>query len=293
MISIITPTYNRAYILVDLYISLKIQTSTNFEWIIIDDGSTDQTMEIVRKWTLEKNNFKISYFYKENGGKHRAINLGVKKSKGEYIFIVDSDDFLVKSAIEKIEIWIRNLPDSEIYAGVAGLKANKKQEIVGQYPSYIADESYIEATNLQRKKFKLQGDKAEILKREIMLKYPFPEFDGEYFIGEESAWNKIASDNYKIRWFNSIIYICEYLEDGLTFNIYEKLNKNSKGAIYVINQHIEYMPYLFKLSAISTFFKLDYSKKLTYSQILLELKTNKLNLVLGKILYSIRLLLKK
>ena len=97
MISVFTPTYNRAYILPILYESLKWQTCHDFEWIIVDDGSTDNTEEIVCSWQKEKKDFPIVYRKQQNGGKHTTINHGVSLARGEWLFIVDSADLEVKN----------------------------------------------------------------------------------------------------------------------------------------------------------------------------------------------------
>lgn len=99
MITIFTPTYNRAYRLPNLYKSLQEQTCKDFEWLVVDDGSTDNTSKLFEQWQAEENSFPIRYFKQPNGGKHRAINRGVKEAKGELFFIVDSDDTLSSNAI--------------------------------------------------------------------------------------------------------------------------------------------------------------------------------------------------
>ena len=102
MITIFTPTFNRAYRLPDLYHSLQRQTNQDFEWLVIDDGSTDNTSELFEKWKMDES-FPISYIKQPNGGKHRAINRGVKEAKGEFFYIVDSDDFWVnKDCLENL-----------------------------------------------------------------------------------------------------------------------------------------------------------------------------------------------
>ena len=101
-ITVFTPTYNRGYIIENLYHSLQKQTFQDFEWIVIDDGSTDDTASQFEKYKLEENFFPIIYERVENGGKHRAINLGMKKARGDLFFIVDSDDYLTETALEKI-----------------------------------------------------------------------------------------------------------------------------------------------------------------------------------------------
>ena len=119
-ITVFTPTYNRAYIIENLYRSLQRQTFRDFEWLIVDDGSSDNTEEVIASWQNEGNDFPIRYFKKENGGKCRAINYGVDRAEGELFFNVDSDDYLLDDALEKIDRWERELPKDGKFCGVVG-----------------------------------------------------------------------------------------------------------------------------------------------------------------------------
>lgn len=214
MITVFTPTYNRAYILGKLYESLKNQTSENFEWIIVDDASTDNTEELVA--SFEEVGKGISYIKQAHGGKHRAINRAVKLAKGDYFFIVDSDDHLTYDAIELVTAWTAAVDRDDI-AGVSGLRVSTSGKIWGGELNFDSDD-YIEAGNLEREAFNLMGDKAEVYSTKVLQAHPFPEFDNEYFVTEAVVWNWIALDGYKLRWYNKPIYVCEYLEDGLTKN---------------------------------------------------------------------------
>ena len=102
IITVFTPTYNRAYIIKNLFNSLKNQTFQNFEWIIVDDGSTDNTEEVVKEWLNESLFFKIKYHKQKNGGKHTAINKGLELASGDVFFIIDSDDYITNDALFKI-----------------------------------------------------------------------------------------------------------------------------------------------------------------------------------------------
>ena len=237
MITIITPTYNRAYILGAAYKSLCEQTNQEFEWIIVDDGSLDNTESLVNSW-MEKTSFPIIYKKQENGGKHRALNKGIALANSEYILILDSDDYLTINAVERIHQWVRSINHLDDFAGVAGLRGWKdKESAIGQD---FGENIYIDATNLERRKLKMMGDKAEVYKTALLKKYPFPEFEGENFLREMAVWDRIAKDGYKIRWFNEIIYKSEYLQDGLTKNTNnEKLLKNFQGHTYCTRLYIE------------------------------------------------------
>ena len=116
LLTVCTPTYNRAHTLPRLYESLVRQTSQDFEWLVVDDGSTDNTRELVDGWVAE-GRIRIRYVYKENGGKPSAHNLGVRMAAGELFFCVDSDDYLTDNAVEVI----RNNSEKLTYKNVGML----------------------------------------------------------------------------------------------------------------------------------------------------------------------------
>lgn len=225
-ITVFTPTYNRGYIINNLYNSLLKQKVKCFEWVIVDDGSTDNTKDLIENYINEKR-INITYIKQSNGGKHRAINKGVEISKGELFFIVDSDDYLIEDALEKIIEWEKTLPknNKKKFAGISGMRKYSNGEIIGGQKNF----KYIDATNLERDKYGLFGDKAEIYFTSILRKHPFPEFPKENFLTEALIWNKIAHEGFKIRWFNEAIYVCEYLTDGLSLNLENKITKNWNG----------------------------------------------------------------
>ena len=249
MITVFTPTYNRKYIIPKLYDSLCKQTKKNFEWLVIDDGSTDGTNEWFAELCKKDNPFPVTYIYQENGGKHRAINRGVQEAKGEVFFIVDSDDSLVPTAIEKILGWMEQVRDLEKCGGVSGTRGTNPYNRIGDY--FDDDADYIDATNLEREKYNLLGDKTEAYYTKLLLQYPFPEFEGEKFITEEVVWNKIAQDGYFLRWYPDIIYIGDYLPDGLTNSGKEKYKKNPQGTLYWARQQLELYPKNFKYKTLA------------------------------------------
>lgn len=228
MITVFTCTYNREKYLKNLYFSLVNQTSKDFEWLIVDDGSTDKTENAVNNLIEQEHTFKIKYKKTENGGKHRAINRGMELVGGSYIFLVDSDDELCKDAIEKVLMWTKTIDKDNSFAGVAGLMACQNGDVLGGYPSQKKYKNYVDARCVDRGRYRLTGDKAIVLKTNVMKKYPFPEIVGENFLLEGTVWNRMSLDGYKIRWFPDIIYIAEYLDDGLT-NDNMKLMNNWEG----------------------------------------------------------------
>ncbi|MGQ7318905.1 glycosyltransferase family 2 protein [Streptococcus suis] len=291
MITILTPTYNRAYILTELYKSLKKQTSKEFEWIVIDDGSVDNTNEIVEKWIDSDSDFSIRYYLKKNGGKHTALNYGIRLSNFQYVYIIDSDDHLTYDAVEKINRWIKTIDSDKSFAGVSGLRAYPNNKgIIGQFPK---EKDYVDATNLERKSKKLLGDKAEIYRKDILLKYPFPEFEGERFIPEASVWDRIAAEGYKLRWFKDVICICEYLDDGLTKNnnINVILN-NFKGYSYIEKLNYENRKFPHNYLAVARYIEVSRIKNIENTEIKNNLEISNSKLILGNIFRIIRKTLK-
>lgn len=215
MITIFTPTYNRAYRLPDLYKSLQAQTCKDFEWLVVDDGSTDNTSELFGQWQAEYNSFPIRYFKQPNGGKHRAVNRGVKEAKGELFYIVDSDDVLPSKSIEIIIQYYNQIKDNTQFAGVCGLKAHFNGERVGDGENF----GTLDCNSLEfRYKYKQKGDMGEVIKTDVYREFPFPEINGEKFCPEALVFNRIAT-KYKLRYFYKKVYMCEYLDDGLTASI--------------------------------------------------------------------------
>lgn len=232
MITIFTPTYNRAHLLPALYESLKNQSYLDFEWLIIDDGSTDNTRDIVTKW-IEDEEISIRYYYQENGGKHRAINKGVGLANGNWFFIVDSDDILTENALERASEWMESVEEDETFAGVSGMR---KIGMEAPHLNFdVLDISPLMISNYTR------ADKAEIFKTEILRAYPFPDVPGEMFCAESLIWNRIGL-RYKIRYINEIIYICHYLEDGLTRKSLRLRRESPTYASLNYKEQMENMP---------------------------------------------------
>ncbi len=214
VITVFTPTYNRGYKLSDLYRSMQRQTCKDFEWVIVDDGSQDDTSLIVEMWMKESNAFNIKYCRQENKGKHAAINVGVTMSSCEWFFIVDSDDYLVDDAIERSIKWINTI-DNDRIIGVSGNRKTPDGGIIGTRWGQD-EETYIDAKNNERERYGLGGDKAEIYMTAMLRKFPFKYFEGERFLSEASVWDLFAINGYCIRWFNYATVVCQYLDDGLT-----------------------------------------------------------------------------
>ena len=237
-VTVFTPTYNRAYILGDLYHSLQRQTCMDFEWLIVDDGSADDTKTLVASWQGEENPFPIRYVYQENGGKCRAINRGLKEADGRLFFTVDSDDYLTDDAIEKVIRWDGELPADGHFCGYAGNMGTA----LGVTTNRLFPGDYLDGTALNRYD-RVDGERAFVFYTEIHRKYLYPEFPGEKFLTEAVTWDLMAHDGYKMRFYNDIIRIWEYKDDGLTQAGYRVFLENPQGTGLFFRQKAEFLHY--------------------------------------------------
>lgn len=233
MITILTPTYNRKYIIRKAYQSLLQQTDKDFEWLIIDDGSTDETEALIKSFIREKK-IKIRYYYKDNGGKHTALNYGINKIKSKYTLILDSDDELLPDCVELVhQKWKAYENDSQI-ACLSFLKTFPNQEIIGK--KY--EESEVRSNHIDfRYNRNLLGDMCEVFKTDVLKKYPFPTFPNERFLSEAIVWNRIALD-YDTIYINKPIYVADYLEDGLSKSSLKMRYYSPLGAVENANMFL-------------------------------------------------------
>jgi len=228
VITVFTPTYNRAHLLPRCYESLCRQTSSDFEWVIVDDGSTDDTLAVVRSFMAEiiettdtisgkaiGHSFLITYQRQPNGGKHRAINRGVRLAQGTLFLILDSDDYLTDDAIQQVIEHYRPVASNPRCGGIGALKALHNGDTIR--PGSLAGEEDISCLQLNYGKGQF-GDKCEIHLTTVKKEFPFPEIDGEKFCPEALVENRVST-RYFLRYFNHVICRCEYLEDGLTHRI--------------------------------------------------------------------------
>jgi glycosyltransferase involved in cell wall biosynthesis len=226
-ITVFTPTYNRAYCLYQVYESLLWQSSKDFVWLIIDDGSSDTTPELVQSWKAA-NKIEIHYVYQENQGMHGAHNTAYKNIKTELNVCIDSDDFMPINAIELIlKKW--NLYGNDTLAGMIGLDAFKDGGIIGvKFPVSIQTATL---TDLYHK-YKLKGDKKVVIRTSVVKEFPlYPIFKKERFVPLGILYLMI---DQKYEWFctNDILCIVEYLPDGSSRNIVKQYQKSPKGFGY-------------------------------------------------------------
>lgn len=240
LLTIFTPTYNRAHTLPRLFDSLRRQSRKDFEWLVIDDGSSDATSELFSEWLRKDYGFAINYVAVENGGKNRAINRGLKLAKGRYFMILDSDDLLTDDAVEFIISRFAQIAGNEKFIGLSGKKGGVDGLPLGCKSGQYEREGYVDCSNLDRPKYDLQRDMAEVFITDKLRKYEFKVWPGEKFTPEEVVWNQIALDGYILRWYNKVIYLCEYQPGGLSDSTWRLLRDNPMGYAMMWNQRLLY-----------------------------------------------------
>ena len=214
IVTVLTPTFNRGIILKKLWDSLQKQTVRDFEWLVVDDGSTDCTNNIIAQ-LQEKSDFPIRYIYKKNGGKHTALNLGIQTISSELTFIVDSDDILTNDALESIFRIHEKYKEKNNICGYSFLRAFPDGEVNGK--KFDRDEKIGSYITVRINGNDTCADKAEVFKTHCLKEFPFPEYSNEKFLGEDLVWVRMAR-KYEMVHINKAIYIGNYLEDGLTNN---------------------------------------------------------------------------
>ena len=239
-VTILTPAYNRAELLKRLYQSLKEQTCQDFVWMIIDDGSKDETGQVIEEFQAE-DIIDIVYERQENGGKHRALNRGIARIDSELTFIVDSDDFLPKDAVENILKYHKKYKDTENLCGYSFLRCYEDGSVNTAY--FKVDEE-ISTYREVRINGNIGGDKAEVFFTEILKKYPFPEFEGEKFMPEDTVWMQMSGP-YEMVHINRCIYISEYLEGGLNksgraMKIYSPKGMMCRSMVYLKDPAVKF-----------------------------------------------------
>ena len=214
MITVLTPTFNREGVLRSLWDSLQKQTVKDFEWLVVDDGSTDGTKNLITQ-LQEKSDFPIRYIYKSNGGKHTALNVGIQTICSELTFIVDSDDCVTDDAVESILKIHKKYRSQNNICGYAFLRAFPDGKVNGK--KFDVDEKIGSYIDVRVNGDDTGADKAEVFKTHCLKEFPFPEYPNEKFLGEDLVWVRMAR-KYEMVHINKAIYVGNYLEDGLTNN---------------------------------------------------------------------------
>ena len=213
-VTVLTPTFNRGGVLRSLWDSLQKQTVKDFEWLVVDDGSTDGTKNLITQ-LQENSDFPIRYIYKSNGGKHTALNVGIQTICSELTFIVDSDDCVTDDAVESILKIHKKYRSQNKICGYAFLRAFPDGKVNGK--KFDVDEKIGSYIDVRVNGDDTGADKAEVFKTHCLKEFPFPEYPNEKFLGEDLVWVRMAR-KYQMVHINKAIYVGNYLEDGLTNN---------------------------------------------------------------------------
>lgn len=213
LFTVLTPAYNRAHTLQRVYLSLCDQVFQDFEWVIVDDGSTDNTRERVRQWQQEAG-FPIHYFWQENQHKKTAFNRGVELANGELIVALDSDDSLDINALDIMARFWAEIPSGERskFIAITGLCARPDGQIVGDmYPQDVFDATALDMTF----KYHVRGEKFGCMRTEVLRQFPFPE-DIDGFVPESLVWRAIARAGYVTRFVNQVFRVYHDSPDSLS-----------------------------------------------------------------------------
>ena len=250
LVTFFTPTYNRAHILHRCYESLCAQPDYDFKWLIVDDGSTDGTDELVSKWIDQEQRFEIRYIYKENGGLHTTYNVAVPVADTELFVCFESDDLFTADAMPIIKrIWAE-IKDSDCVGFITLTKDIEGKLIGGRYPESMKTVLYREHRRIA------SGDKQYVFRTEDLKKvFPMPSFPGEKFF--DPKYSFFALDEIgPLAVTNEVFDISDYQPDGLTntvirhyynspnsFAEYRKMYMQlpDRSAAYIYKQNIHYV----------------------------------------------------
>lgn len=226
-LTIFTPTYNRAYTLHKCYESLNRQTCKNFKWLIVDDGSKDNTKELVESW-INEGKVNIKYYYQKNQGMHGAHNTAYELIDTELNVCIDSDDYMSDDAVEKIlNFWKKN--KRKDIAGIMALDMYTDGNIIGtKFPKGLKESSYFDIYN----KYRVKGDKKLIYRTDLIKANPYPIFEGEKYVGLAYKYAKL-DEKYNLLLMNEVICIVEYMTDGSSLNMLSQYKNNPKGFVFI------------------------------------------------------------
>ena len=222
-LTVFTPTYNRAYCLGNCYESLVRQTCQDFIWLIIDDGSSDHTKELVEDWKKEKK-VEIKYVWQENTGMHGAHNTAYEMIDTELNVCIDSDDYMPDSAVEHIIAMWNELGNDDV-SGIIGLDSFTDGKIIGsKLPSEVKRSTLFDLYY----KHGVTGDKKLVYRTELTKRYPYPLFEDEKYVGLAYKYYKLDQD-YEMLLLNETLCCVEYLPDGSSLNMFNQYRKNPRG----------------------------------------------------------------
>jgi glycosyltransferase involved in cell wall biosynthesis len=242
--TVFTPTFNRAHTLHRAFDSLRAQTFRDFEWLVVDDGSTDNTPDLIGEW-MKTAGFPIRYFRQPKSGRHIADNLAIREAHGKMCAGVDSDDALVPNTLERIWSLWHEIPEAERshFSGIVGHCCDQNGTLIGHlFPTNPFDTNYREFVFTHRR---FGGQKWDASQSDVSRRYPLPEINGTSYVPEGVAGLQ-AARRYKIRCVNEVfrIYYVNDRETGVTLTSRREIAKGAPGRVYyylwLLNHEIEY-----------------------------------------------------
>ena len=227
-LTVFTPAYNRAYSIHLCYESLLRQTCKDFVWLVVDDGSEDETADLIKEWQKRDNGFEIKYVYKKNGGMHTAHNTAYENIDTLLNVCIDSDDYMTDDAVEKIvSFWQKY--GSEKYAGIIALDCTKDGEIIGSRLEHDRKDTTLSGFYSRGGK----GDKKLIYRTDVMKKYPpYPVFEGEKYVSLAYKYS-LADRDYTLLIMDEPVCVVEYMADGSSTNMFKQYLRNPKGFAFI------------------------------------------------------------
>lgn len=237
-LTVFTPAYNRAHTIERCYKSLTRQTSKDFKWVIVDDGSTDNTRELVEGW-IKEGVVPIEYYYKKNGGMHTAHNEAYRHIDTELAVCIDSDDYMTDDGVELIISRWRKYGE-ERFAGMIGLDIFEDGYVVGTcFPKGLTECKTYELA----RRYGVVCDKKYVYRPAVIKKYlPYPEIEGERY-GTVNWLYQVIDHDYDMLCSNDRYCVVEYQPEGLSVNTFNQLKQSPKTRAIECNYHMKYQRY--------------------------------------------------
>lgn len=242
-LTVFTPSYDRADLLVRCYESMKHQTYQNFIWMVIDDGSTDNTCQLVKEWIADEHEFQLEYYYKSNGGLHTAYNEAISHITTPLCVCIDSDDWMPDDAIEKIlDFWEKN--GSEKVAGIVGLDYTADGKVVGDL---LPDQKTVNLIDLLIGKYPIvNGDRTNVVRTELYKKYaPMKVFPGEKFFNPHYMHLQISQE-YDFLVLNENLRYVEYQPGGMSDSMLKQYRNSPNSFVEIRKLYLSFPKTTFK-----------------------------------------------
>lgn len=237
LFTIFIPTYNRGYVLPRTLASIEAQSLRDFEVLVVDDGSSDGTGELVQAWA-RRVPFPVRYHYQPNSGKHVAHNTMLGLAGGRFVVLLDSDDVLLPTALERFRHHWDEIPagERERFAGVEGLmRYLDGRGICGDpFPAEVLNANHIDV----RIRHRVGGEKRNAIRTDVLRRFPYPVFPGERHIRPSILWDYLAEAGYRFRFFNEAVQLYERQADSLSLNVFPRRMANPRGLSFCMKEEL-------------------------------------------------------